>query len=65
MVGAGVGTEVGISVGETLGEPVGGSVFKIQRFASAELSSSRFRACSGSTPMSLYGLLSISHSADP
>jgi hypothetical protein len=56
-------------VGETLGEPVGGSVFKIQRFESAELSSSRVRAWIGGTRTGgtrfLAGLLSILNSAEP
>lgn len=61
----GAGDLVGVDEGEPLGELVGGSVFKIQRFRRAFDNSSRLSACTGKTPSSLPGLLSIIHKADP
>lgn len=61
----GAGEVVGETEGEALGDVVGDSVFKIHRFFTASDNAWRFKACTGRTPRSLAGLLSIIHNADP
>lgn len=61
----GAGDFVGPAEGDVVGDLVGGSVFKIQRFFKARVNVPTSKAWIGRTPLSLPGLSSTIHKADP